>query len=164
MRRGRPAENALVIAFDLSLLPDETICHRDIHVRLGEWEQIEDSYYLMLDPAIAEESKPKSRLILGRLLQNWVASLRSLPDWGTVFLAFGFSDQCTSWLRVDRSGQRALLSVGWSCVEGWTFHPSQPEACRRELRNWRRSSSTVEADLADFIAAIKAIRAREAGS
>ena len=100
--------------------------HNDMALRWNGRIWTCDSYYLRLDPGVlqGDESNQKVRLVLRRLVEQWLVALKQLQDGGTAFLPYDFSDQCTGWLQCQRSGDSVTISRGWATVEGWSFCPS----------------------------------------
>jgi hypothetical protein len=57
-------------------------------------------------------------------LEQWLDALTQLPDHGTAYLPFDFSDQGTGWLVCQRRAQEVEIALGWATLEGWTVMPS----------------------------------------
>jgi hypothetical protein len=112
---------------DLSLrFDDNGTGHKDLVLCFAGQSWVADSYYLALDRELwpDREDAEKVRAVLRRLLAQWLEAVDHMPDGSTVFLPYDFSDQCTAWLRCQRSGSEVLVCRGWAGVEGWSFCPS----------------------------------------
>jgi hypothetical protein len=100
--------------------------HNDLVLRVGEFIHRCDSYYMSLDDSVprSEPGRTKVAAVLIDLLAQWLRALEGLADGATTYWPFDFSDQCTGWLRVVRSGGHVELLPGWSLLEGYGFWPS----------------------------------------
>jgi hypothetical protein len=132
--------------------------HDDITLRLGERTWIVDSYALALDNFILprREDAAKVRVVLQRLLEQWLAALDTLPDGDTVYLPYDFADQHTGWLRCRRSGAMIEVCAGRSHIEGWSFCPSEIGIHLRNLPGFRTDGEPVHALAEDVIKAVRA--------
>lgn len=99
---------------------DNGTLHNDIQLQLGNEAWTCDSYYFAIDHHLQEDddSATKVKAVLRKLLEQWLSAATDLPDAGTAFLPFDFSDQCTAWVRCQRLGEEMILWLGWSRVEG----------------------------------------------
>ena len=79
-----------------------------------------------------------------------------MPDGGTVFLPYDFSDQYTAWLRCQRSDSDVTVARGWAGVEGWSFYPSAVGKYLSHLPGFRVDGSTVQVDVGELVHAIHA--------
>jgi hypothetical protein len=100
--------------------------HNDLVLRVGPETCRCDSYYLLLDNRIlpGKEDAEKVSVVLNRLLVQWREAVEYLPEAGTCFLPFDFSDQYTAWLRCEARGPDLLVQRGWAEIEGWRVLPS----------------------------------------
>ena len=107
---------------------DDGSAHHDVVLHAGTYSHRCDSYYFALDRGIRpdDESPSKVAEVIGSLLRHWRQTLEHLDEHGVAFLPFDFSDQCTAWLRVTRTGQVLRIQPGWSNIEGHSFFPSAP--------------------------------------
>jgi hypothetical protein len=139
----------------LTFKPNRT-GHNDVVLYFAEQEWICDSYYFALDNELLPdiESEEKVRLVLKRLLEQWLEAIRALKVGEVAYLPYDFSDQCTGWLRCTCKPRGYAIAHGWSGVEGWSFAPSAIGILIRELGDFRASGAerVMEADV--LVAAI----------
>jgi hypothetical protein len=131
---------------DLSLrFEDNGTAHDDILFRLNGRVWVTDSYYLALDGGILpnDSDSTKVRLVLKRLLEQWVAALESLNEGCTIYLPFAFEDQHTKWLSCTQSGDLIELHAGRARVEGWSFYPSAVQDHVSQLSDFRADGEPV---------------------
>jgi hypothetical protein len=98
--------------------------HKDLWLRLGDWTHCCDSYYFGIE---AEDIGPGAAAVvkvMQALLRQWRERVLQLADGAVVYLPYDFSDQCTAWLRVQRSATQLEVQAGWSLVAGYSFNPS----------------------------------------
>lgn len=97
--------------------------HHDVVLLFGDERHVCDSYYLALDAQLLPECEDveKVRAVLRRLLEQWLQAAEHLPDGGTIYLPYDFSDQCTGWLACTRTGDHVSLQRGFALVEGWSL-------------------------------------------
>jgi hypothetical protein len=112
--------------------------HDDLLLRLGGWSQRCDSYYFAIE---AEDDGPgvdagRVAKVMLALLRQWRDRVLQLADSAIVYLPYDFSDQCTGWLRVQRSGAQLEITVGWSSIEGYSFNPS--DFSRIQPSDWQK--------------------------
>src|SRR5215470_16626877 len=119
VRRGGFVEPAL-------RFEDNGTAHDDLVLRFGGESWVCDSYYLALDRELLpdREDADKVRAVLRRLLEQWLFAVENLPDNGTAYLPYDFSDQYTGWLACHRSDAQVAVSRGWAEEEGWSLSPS----------------------------------------
>lgn len=143
---------------DLSLhFEDNHTGHNDLVLRFGGEAWPCDSYYLTLDRELLpeREDEGKVRAVLRRLLEQWLAVVEQLPDGGTAYLPYDFSDQYTGWLACQRSGDEVVLSRGWADVEGWSFFPSAAGDLFDRPRGFRPDGPRVRGSSAEVVEAIR---------
>ena len=124
--------------------------HDDLSLRLGRWVHRCDSYYFAIEAAGAGPELGAARVakVMLALLRQWRDRVLQLADGALVYLPFDFSDQCTCWLRVQRSGSQLEIAAGWSSIEGYSFPPS--DFSQIQPSDWRQIaeapivSTTVE--------------------
>jgi hypothetical protein len=140
--------------------------HNDIVLRFGGEQWVCDSYYLALDSGLLPEREDagKIRVVLLRLLEQWQAAVARLPDGGTVYLPYDFSDQCTCWLACKRTGGEVIVSRGWADLEGWSFSPSNAGNLFNCPRGFRIDGPTVRSQAAEFVEAVRNSLAQVANS
>jgi hypothetical protein len=110
--------------------------HDDLSLRLGGWTHRCDSYYFAIE---AEDVGPGTAAVvkvIQALLRHWRDRVLQLTDGAVVYLPYDFSDQCTAWLRVQRTGTQVEVQAGWSSVEGYSFVPSDFSAV--QPNDWRK--------------------------
>jgi hypothetical protein len=136
---------------------DNYTAHDDLILRLGCHSWVCDSYYLALDRELLpnREDADKVRAVLRRLLEQWLAALEQLPDGGTVYLPYDFSDQYTGWLACERWNEEVAVSRGWADIEGWSFFPSVAGNLFDRPRGFRVDGPTVRCNLPELIGAIR---------
>ena len=107
-------------------------------MRLGSFEAVCDSCYLLLDTGSgAVESRPSTReAALLRLLEQWRLHATSARERDTLYLPFDFSDQCTGWVRCEFDGASVTMTRGYSEIEGWSFLPSDIRAHVRAVADF----------------------------
>ena len=99
---------------------DNNTGHNDVVFLFAGQTSSCDSYYFALDGALMPERQDvhKIRLVLRRLVEQWLTAVENIPEGGAVYLPYDFSDQYTGWLRCARSGNRVNVCQGWSPIEG----------------------------------------------
>jgi hypothetical protein len=143
---------------------DNDTAHDDLVLRFASERWVCDSYYLVLDRELLpdREDADKVRAVLRRLLEQWLAALGRLPDGGTAYLPYDFSDQYTGWLACQRSGSEVAVSRGWADVEGWSFFPSAAGDLSARPRGFRADGTTVRCGLPDLVEAVRGSLAPDA--
>lgn len=108
----------LVLAFE-----DNGRLHDDLVLTVDGVERRCDSYYLALDRGLMpqREDAGKVRKVLARLLEQWIAAVKSLTEGQVVYLPWDLSDQCSQWFECRLADGRLLVRQGSSGVEGWSF-------------------------------------------
>jgi hypothetical protein len=143
---------------DLTLRFDDKMTgHNDLVLFFAGQSWVCDSYYLALDRKLLpdREDADKVRAVLQRLLLQWLEAVDNMPDGGTVFLPYDFSDQCTAWLRCQRSGSGVTVSHGWANVEGWSFFPSAVGEYLSDLPGFRPNGPSIWVDFGELQQAIR---------
>jgi hypothetical protein len=143
---------------DLSLrFEDNETGHDDLVLRFANQRWVCDSYYLVLDRELLpdRENADKVRAVLLRLLEQWLVAVERLPDGGTAYLPYDFSDQYTGWLSCHRSGDEAVVSRGWANVEGWSFFPSAAGDLFHSPRGFRVDGPTVQGSVSELVEAVR---------
>ena len=143
---------------ELSLrFEDNRKAHRDLILRIGDRSWTCDTYYLALDRRLLpdREDSEKVKAVLRQLLHQWLSAVEHVPDGGTVFLPYDFSDQYTGWLRCQRTGSNAIVCRGSASVEGWSFFPSQIGEHLNRLVGFKPDAPTFEMPIAELISAIR---------
>jgi hypothetical protein len=141
----------LLLQFD-----DNGTSHDDLTLRFAGQPHVCDSYYLALDhfPTGAVEAG-KVKVVLRRLLEQWLMAVMGVQDGGTVYLPYDFSDQHTGWLRCERSADVVTVSLGWAEVEGYSFFPSDVGEYLAHLPGFRPSGPSAQAKVMQLIQAIR---------
>lgn len=131
--------------------------HNDLILQLGDASWVCDSYYLALDRGLLPETEDagKIRAVLRRLHEQWLTAVEALPDGGTAYLPYDFSDEYTAWLACKRSGSTVAVSRGWANVEGWSFFPSAAGDLFTCPREFQIDGPTVEGTVAELQDAIR---------
>ena len=83
---------------DLSLrYEDNGTAHDDLFLRFAGQTWPCDSYYFALDRKVRpdDESPAKVKMVLRKLLEQWLTATANLPDGSATFLPYDFSDQST---------------------------------------------------------------------
>ncbi len=91
---------------ELSLrFEDNKTGHKDLILSFAGRVWVCDSYYLVIDSKLSpdQEDANKIRLVLRKLLEQWLSAVESIPADGSVYLPYDFSDQYTAWLRCIRT-------------------------------------------------------------
>lgn len=142
---------------ELSLqFEDNDTAHDDLVLRLAGQSFRCDSYYLALDSQLmpGQEDADKVRVVLRRLLEQWISAVEDIPDGGSVYLPYDFSDQHTGWLRCQRSGTHVDIYRGWAEIEGWSFSPSTVGEYLNEVPGFTPYDAVVQVSLHELTEAI----------
>jgi len=136
---------------------DRSSKHEDVVLRLGGSWWLCDSYYFAIDQNVLpdQEDAAKVRIVLRHLLDQWLFAIEQLPDGGTAYLPYDFSDQCTSWLACTRSAGEIALAHGWADVEGHALCPSNLGDIRKCPQGFRSDGSPVLISIEQVIASIR---------
>jgi hypothetical protein len=143
---------------ELSLrFEDNDTAHDDLVLRFAGERWVCDSYYLALDRELLpdREDAGKVRAVLRRLLEQWLAAVERLPDGGTAYLPYDFSDQCTCWLACHRSGDEVTVTRGWADVAGWSFFPSAAGDLFARPCGFHVDGPTVRASALELVEAVR---------
>ncbi|HEY3243624.1 MAG TPA: hypothetical protein VGM03_09755 [Phycisphaerae bacterium] len=124
---------------------DNGRAHDDLVLRLGKREWICDSYYLMIDQGLLADRNDfqKVRIVLERLLQQWLNTVPELADAQTAYLPYDFSDQYTGWIRCRCSGESLEITPGSSMIEAWRILPSDIGQLLLDLPDFRSTDETI---------------------
>jgi hypothetical protein len=142
---------------DLSLrYQDNGTAHDDLLIRFAGQTLVGDSYYFSLDRNVRpnDESPAKVKAVLRKLLEQWLTAASNLPEGGTAFLPFDFSDQSTGWLCCQRSGNEMTVSRGWALVQGHSLFPSAVGECLSDLSGFIADGTAIIASRDDLLQAI----------
>jgi len=145
---------------DLSLqFEDNDTGHRDLVLQFAGRQWRCDSYYLAIDWGMLpdQEDADKVRAVLRQLLEQWLAAVEQLPDGGTVYLPYDFSDQCTGWLCCCRSGDEVDVSWGWADVEGYALSPSAAGDLFERPSGFQADGAGVKTSAAELVQAVRAM-------
>lgn len=141
---------------------DNGSLHHDLVLSVGGQDFVCDTYYLALDQSISadREDAGKVRMVLARLLIQWLDSLNKIPDGGTVYLPYDFSDQCTGWLECRRAGSDVSVSRGWAVKEGWSLTPSALGELSTVPSGFRVNGPTIRTTVTELFESIRYSLAR----
>lgn len=148
---------------ELSLIfEDNGIGHNDLILRFAGQLYACDTYYLALDLMLlpGRTDNDKIRMVLQKLLEQWLSAVENVPDGGKVYLPYDFSDQYTGWLCCFRSGDTATVCKGWAEVEGWSISPSAVGEFLTRLPGFRVEGPTVQVLINEFTEAVRKLVAR----
>jgi hypothetical protein len=148
---------------ELSLrFKDNERAHDDLVLLFAGERWVCDSYYLGLDRELLPDREDadkvdadKVQAVLRRLLEQWLAAVERLPDSGTAYLPYDFSDQYTGWLACHRSGGEVSVSRGWADVEGWSFSPSAAGDLFERPRGFRVDGPTVRGGALELVEVVR---------
>jgi hypothetical protein len=143
---------------ELSLqFDDNGTGHADLVLRFAGQTWDCDSYYLALDGELLpdREDAEKVQVVLRRVLHQWLLAVEDIPDDGTVYLPYDFSDQYTGWLRCRRSGDMAEVCRGWAEVPGWSLSPSSVGDYLTRLRGFRPDGPWIRAPITTVVEAVR---------
>jgi len=144
---------------ELSLRYEENgIAHNDLVLHFAGQTRVCDTYYFTFDRNLRSEdgSPDKVRAILRKLLEQWLTAATNLPDGGTTFLPYDFSDQYTGWLRCQRNGDEMAVSLGWDeNVQGWSLFPSAIGEYLSQLPSFKVEGSAIKSSKDDLLLAIR---------
>jgi hypothetical protein len=144
---------------DLSLRYEENgTAHDDLVLRFSGQTKVCDTYYFALDPNFRPEdaSPDKVKATLRMLLEQWLTAATDLPDGGTAFLPYDFSDQYTAWLCCQRNGNEIAVSLGWDeAVEGWSIFPSAIGEYLTQLPSFKVDGPAIPSSKDDLLQAIR---------
>ncbi|MET7637474.1 hypothetical protein [Streptomyces sp. NPDC005438] len=135
---------------------NEATTQDDLSLRLGNHVTRCDSS--LLATSDSPHTARGVREGLADLLGQWLAQLEPLrARSGTVFLPFALYDQCSGWLRVTSFDSRtAVVEVGWSGIEGWSFQPSDFASTARAMTDFEPSLGTaLRCGLGELIATVR---------
>ena len=132
---------------------DNDTAHDDLILQFSGERWVCDSYYLALDRNLlhGREDADKVRAVLRRLLEQWLAAVERLPDGGTAYLPYDFSDQYTGWLECQRSAGEVTVSRGFAEVEGGSFFPSAAGDLSERPRGFQVTGPTVQFSLMGLV-------------
>jgi hypothetical protein len=108
--------------------------HADLTMRLGDWIHTCDSYFFAIDDERTNTVLTAASVarVIQKLLRQWMERVTQLGDNDLTYLPFDFSDQCSAWLRVKRSGDRIEVQPGWSQLAGVSSrHQTSPRISRQ---------------------------------
>lgn len=143
---------------DLSLrFEDNGTDHDDLVLLFAGQSRTCDAYYLALDRQLLadREDADKVHAVLRRLLEQWLAAAEGLPEGGTAYLPYDFSDQYTGWLRCQRSAGEVTVAIGWAEVEGWSFFSSAVPEYLSCLPGFRPDGPSVRVSIGELAQAIR---------
>lgn len=138
------------------ILEDNGTGHSDLVLRFAGQVYVCDTYYLALDPMLLPNrtDRYKIRMVLQKLLEQWLSAVENVPDGGSVYLPYDFSDQYTGWLCCYRSGNTASVCRGWAEVEGWSISPSAVGDFLIRLPGFRAEGPSVQVLMREFAEAV----------
>ena len=143
---------------DLSLrYEDNGTDHDDLVLHFAGQTRVCDSYYFALDRTLRpqDESPDKVKMILRALLEQWLTAATNLPDAGTTFLPYDFSDQYTGWLCCRRNGNEMAVTLGWDeGVQGWSIFPSEIGGYLSRLPSFKADGPAIKSNRDDLLQAI----------
>lgn len=143
---------------ELSLrFEDNDTAHNDLVLQFAGERWVCDSYYLLFDGELLPDREDADKVwaVLRRLLEQWLTAVERLPDGGTAYLPYDFSDQYTGWLACHRSGDEVSVSRGWADVEGWSFFPSAAGDLLERPRGFRVDGPTVRGSALELVEAVR---------
>ena len=146
----------MVLSFQFK---DNNSLHEDIVLYVGKQSWTCDSYYFALDRQLLpdQEDADKVRIVLKRLLEQWLKAVEQIPDGGIVYLPYDFSDQYIGWLQCKRFGDQIDILRGWSRVGGWSVPPSSVGEYMNEVSGFMPTDPVVQVPWADLIDAIEGL-------
>ncbi len=142
---------------DFSLrFEDNNTHHDDLVLRFAGQSFVCDTYYFALDPGLlsGQGSANKVRAVLRRLLEQWLSAVENIPDHGTTYLPYDFSDEYTGWLRCQRLGNVVDISNGWAKVGGHSVYPSAVGEYLTRLPGFQSSGSAIQVPLRELVQAV----------
>jgi hypothetical protein len=118
-----------------------------------------DSYYLALDNTLlpGREDTEKVRVVLKRLIEQWLEAAENLRDGGVIYLPYDFSDEWIGCLRCSRSGDNVTVSHGRSSMNGFSVIPSAVGQYMTDMIGFRPDEPTVQGDIEELIESIRSI-------
>lgn len=136
---------------------DNGTAHHDLLLRFAGQTWLCDSYYFALDRNLQPEdgSPAKVKAVLRKLLEQWLTAAANLPDAGTAFLPYDFSDQCTGWICCQRNGNEMVVSRGWSRVGGYSLFPSAVGEYLSQLPSFEVEGPAMKSKRDDLLQAIR---------
>lgn len=109
----------------LLLFRDNNQSHNDIHLRIGEYRRVADSYYLKFAFGDRGSSGTVERVLVA-LLGKWLEALEFAGESREVFLPFDFQDECTCGLRCEPTGDGVSIQPARSSREAYTVDICDP--------------------------------------
>lgn len=136
---------------------DNGSLHDDLVLSIGGRDFVCDTYYLALDQGVSadREDVGKIRMVLARLMEQWLDALKVLRDGRVVYLPFDFSDQSTGWLACERTANEVEISRGWALLEGWAIMPSALGDMSVMPSGFRVDGPTVHATLVELVESVR---------
>lgn len=144
----------MVISLDFK---DNGSLHDDLILHIGGQDFVCDTYYLSLDRGVSvdREDAGKIRMVLARLMNQWLDALNEVPDGGTIYLPYDFSDQYTGWLECRRGGFDVGVSRGWASLEGWAIMPSALGDISAMPTGFRVDGPTIRTTLTELVESVR---------
>ncbi len=147
---------------ELSLSIEMGVRYRELRLQFAGQPWVCDLYYFAIDDMVLSEGagKDKARIVLRRLLDQWLTAVENIPDGGAVYLPYDFSDQYTGWLRCSRLGSCVDVCRGWAELEGWSFAPSDVGERLFQLTGFQSLGPTVQVSLKELVEAVQNMATR----
>ncbi len=134
--------------------------HDDLVLKFPGGEHRCDSYYIALGACndLDNMSVEALRGAIRTLLSQWLEVVEEAQVVDTLYLPFGFSDQCTAWVRCKFENVNVTLDIGGSLIEGWSFSPNYIRDIVRKVSDFQaiESASSIAMNRSALANAIKA--------
>ncbi len=122
----------------------EAATHDDLELRLGAFCHQASSHDFRLTRSLApgDESPIKVQRVLSRLWKLARRAIVHLSQDESCFVPFDLSDQCTGWIRFQRTS-RLAVTFGWSNLPGHDIDPASPTAVVNEVAQFNPVTDPV---------------------
>ena len=106
---------------------DNRTAHQDLFFSFNGKVRKCDSYYFALDRNLAseDESPEKVRVVLKRLLEQWLEYVENSVSGNILYLPYDFSDEYIGCLRCEVADSFVSLTDGYLSISGYSIFPSE---------------------------------------
>jgi hypothetical protein len=137
---------------------DNNTAHEDLLFHFNGKVKRCDSYYFALDRVIApeDESPEKVRVVLKRLLGQWLEYVNNSASGDILYLPYDFSDQYIGCLRCEVADSYVTLIEGYLNIDGYFIPPSDISDLVKTKRYFTVSNkNSIQIQKQDFVDELK---------